>query len=149
MPFSTFALLKTYHSFCPSLLLSTLLMIMSGTMSCPSLVFLRSLRHIPLSQQCSRQIPIGSRRALHTSPRCFSNQEKTFRGQLYESTARRIQAQREAEARFASMTPLSTFARNSAFTFCTHASAAETFTADLCSNFLLVRPSLLVRKYET
>lgn len=125
--------------------------ILSANMSCPSLVFLRKLKiwHIPLSQQCSRQFPIETRRALHTSSRCFSNQEKTFRGQLYESTARRIQAQREAEARFAATTPLSSFARNSAFTFCTHASVAETFTADFCSNPLLVRPSLLVRKHET
>ncbi|CAD6566539.1 MAG: D-lactate ferricytochrome c oxidoreductase [Alectoria sarmentosa] len=81
----------------------------------PSLV--RTIRHIPFSRQCSPQFPAGGRRALHTSPKFFSNEDKTFRGQLYESTARRIQAQREAEARFASMTPMSDFARQSAFTF--------------------------------
>ncbi|KAL9066763.1 MAG: hypothetical protein Q9161_007352 [Pseudevernia consocians] len=72
---------------------------------------------MPLSRQCSRQIPVGGRRALHTSPKSFLDEQKTFRGQLYESTARRIQAQREAEARYASVTPISAFATNSAFTF--------------------------------
>ncbi|KAF6234908.1 hypothetical protein HO173_006838 [Letharia columbiana] len=87
-------------------------------MSYPSFLTLRSLRHMPLSRQCARPLPVGGRRNLHTSPKSFSNEvEKTFRGQLYESTARRIQAQREAEARFASMSPTSDFARQSAFTF--------------------------------
>lgn len=150
MPFSTFALLRKNIAFLlPFPSPGHNVIMMSVKMSSPSLIFLHTLRRIPLSQQCSRQSPIGSRRALHTSPRCFSNQEKTFRGQLYESTARRIQAQREAEARFASTTPLSDFARNSYFTFCTQASVADTFTADFCSNRLLVRPSLLVRKQET
>ena len=122
---------------------------MAGKMSRPSLALLRSLRHIPPSRQCTRQLPIGGRRALHTSPKSFSNEEKSFRGQLYESTARRIQAQREAEARFASMTPDSGFARNSAFTFGMPASVAETFAADFCSNPLLLHLRLLVRNYET
>lgn len=123
---------------------------MTGKMSCPSLVFLRSMRHMPLSRQCSRPLPVGGRRNLHTSPKSFSNEvEKTFRGQLYESTARRIQAQREAEARFASMSPTSDFARQSAFTFGTHVSAAGLFTADSCSHRLLMRPSLLVWNHET
>lgn len=86
-------------------------------MSSLSLVSLRSLRYMPLSRQCLRQVPVVRRRSLHTSPKSFSSDEKSFRGQLYESTARRIQAQREAEARFASMTPMSSFAQNSAFTF--------------------------------
>lgn len=118
-------------------------------MSCPSLVFLRSLRRLPLSRQCSRQFPVGRRRALHTSPKSLSEEEKSFRGQLYESTARRIQAQREAEARFASMQPTSDFARNSAYTFCMHTSAAETLRADFCRHRLLMRHSLLVWNYET
>lgn len=122
---------------------------MSGKMPCPSVALLRSLRHMPLSRQSSRQIPVGGRRTLHTSPRSFSNEEKTFRGQLYESTARRIQAQREAEARFASLTPFSAFASNATLTFGMHASAAETFTADICSNRVFRRLRLLVRNYET
>ncbi|KAM0806356.1 hypothetical protein BDR22DRAFT_828738 [Usnea florida] len=86
-------------------------------MSYPSLLLLRSFRLKPIPQQCFRRLPLGGRRALHTSPKSFSNDEKTFRSQLYESTARRIQAQREAEARFASASPTSSFARRSAFTF--------------------------------
>ena len=118
-------------------------------MSYPSLVLLRSFRLKPIPRQCSQRLPLGGRRALHTSPKPSYNEEKTFRSQLYESTARRIQAQREAEARFASARPTSKFARRSAFTFCMHASAAQKSTADFSSNRLLVRASLLVRIYET
>lgn len=100
---------------------------LSASMSSLSLVSLRSLRYMPLSRQCLRQVPVVRRRSLHTSPKSFSSDEKSFRGQLYESTARRIQAQREAEARFASMTPMSSFAQNSAFTFGMHTPAAGTF----------------------
>lgn len=118
-------------------------------MSCLSSNSSRSLSRMPLSRQCSLQIPIGGKRVLHTSPKSLSHEEKTFRGQLYESTARRIQAQRQAEARFASMVPISNSARNWAFTFCMHASAAETSTADFRSNCILMCRSLLVRKQET
>ncbi len=103
---------------------------MSANMSRPSLAFLRGLRGMPFK----RRIQIGGRRLLQTSPRSFASEEKTFRGQLYESTARRIQAQREAEARFASMKPTSAFAQNSTLTFRMHASAAGMFTADFYSS---------------
>ena len=53
---------------------------------------------------------------MHGSPKKFE-EERSFRGQLYESTARRIKRQREDEVRFASMQPLSQTARNFAFTF--------------------------------
>ena len=126
-----------------------ILLFMSGNMSCPSVLLLRSLRLQPIPRQCSQRLPLGGRRALHTSPKFFSNEERTFRSQLYESTARRIQAQREAEARFAAASPTSNSARRSAFTFGTHASAGQKSTADFSSNCLLVRASLLVRIYET
>ena len=57
-------------------------------------------------------------RTFHSSPKLFTEPEKSFRGQLYESTARRIQRQREDEVRFASNMPISPFARSAAFTFC-------------------------------
>lgn len=117
---------------------------MPAKMSYLSIVPWCSRRSVPPLQQ----LRTGGRRALHTSSKTFANDGKTFRAQLYESTARRIQAQREAEARFASMVPTSAFASNSAFTFGMRASAAETSKADFCSSGLLVRAGLLVRKYE-
>lgn len=71
-----------------------------------------------MPQECLHRLPLRGRRPFHSSRKLFAEEDKTFRGQLYESTARRIKRQREAEARFADMTPPSAFARNAAFTFC-------------------------------
>ena len=91
---------------------------MPGKLFSPSAALLRSLRPSPSLQHCSRHCPFVSRRSLHRSPRLFEEEQKSFRGQLYESTARRIQRQREIEAAYADAMPPSTLARNLAFTFC-------------------------------
>ena len=115
---------------------------MATKMPCPILVFLRRRRCMPPL----RQLGLGGRRAFHISPKTLGSEERTFRGQLYESTARRIQAQREAEERFHNMKPLSAFASKSAFTFGMHPSVAEMSKADFCSGGFLVCPGLLHRK---
>ena len=97
---------------------STKLANMPGKLFSPSAALLRSLRPSPSLQHCSRHCPFVSRRSLHRSPRLFEEEQKSFRGQLYESTARRIQRQREIEAAYADAMPPSTLARNLAFTFC-------------------------------
>lgn len=61
---------------------------------------------------------MAGRRSFNSSRKMFDEPEKSFRGQLYESTARRLQRQREDEARFASNMPITPFARNAAITFC-------------------------------
>lgn len=91
---------------------------MPGKLFSPSAALLRSLRPSPSLQHCSRLCPFVSRRSLHRSPRLCEEEQKSFRGQLYESTARRIQRQREIEAAYADAMPPSTLARNMAFTFC-------------------------------
>ena len=115
---------------------------MSAMVPCPSSALLRSLKYVPFP----RQLRVRGRRTLHTSPK--SNEEKTFRGQLYESTARRIQAQREAEARFAAMSPTSEFSRNATLTFGMNVSAAEALAANSCSCSFRWRPRLLARKQK-
>ena len=130
--FSTFR--PNIHQFAsfPLNLCRTSLVDMSGRLLYPSAALLRSLRSSPSLRQCPRQFPIGGKRPLHTSPKSLEEEgQKSFRGQLYESTARRIQRQREAEARFASMTPPSAFARNAAFTFCPGTFPIERTTADV------------------
>ena len=92
---------------------------MPGTISSPSPAnLLRSLKPSPSLQHRSRHGPFVGRRSLHRSPRLFEEEKKSFRGQLYESTARRIQRQREVEAAYAEAMPPSQFARQAAFTFC-------------------------------
>lgn len=104
---------------------------MSGRTPRSSSTPLRSFTHTPCLRQCSRQLEMASRRNLHSSPKSFAEQEKSFRGQLYESTARRIQRQREDEARFASNIPITPFARNAAFTFCISPLLFERSAADV------------------
>ena len=91
---------------------------MPGTIPSPSPALLRSLRPSASLQHCPWHGPFVSRRSLHRSPRLFEEEKKSFRGQLYESTARRIQRQREVEAAYAEAMPPSQFARQAAFTFC-------------------------------
>lgn len=107
-----------HQTACPFSIGSTKQANMPGTISSPSAALLRSLRPSPSLQHCSRHGPLVSRRSLHRSPRLFEEETKSFRGQLYESTARRIQRQREVEAAYADAMPPSHFARQAAFTFC-------------------------------
>lgn len=64
-------------------------------------------------------------RPFHQSTKSLEEGDRSFRGQLYESTARRIKRQREEEVRYAQMTPISAFGRNAAFTFCEHRLAVK------------------------
>jgi hypothetical protein len=107
------------------------LIVMSSGTHCPSLALLRSLRQLASSRPCVRRHPNVGRRSFHRSPKSLDEGDRSFQGQLYESTARRIKSQREAEARFAGMTPPTAFARNAAFTFCINPLIAATTTADL------------------
>ena len=90
---------------------------MSGTRLCPSAALLRFLGQTASLRNCPQRIPPAGRRPFHSSTRVLEERELSFRGQLYESTARRIKREREAEARFANMQPPTAFARNAAFTF--------------------------------
>lgn len=99
---------------------------MSKRVLCPSSALLRSLgARAPLQSCLQRHQQVVGKRAFRLSPRSLEVGDRSFRGQLYESTARRLKAQREAEARHAEMTPISAFARNAAFTFCKNPLAAE------------------------
>ena len=85
----------------------------------PSQALLRSLRyHAPSTEAACIAIPQCRRSKLHTTPRQFDNNEsetrKSFRGQLYESTAQRVIRQKEEAARYRN-DDVSDFARNSAF----------------------------------
>ena len=88
----------------------------------PSKALLRSLQLAPTSSsQCMRTVFRQSRRKIHTS-RCYleeqdSEPRKSFRGQLYESTAQRLKRQRDEEALFRSNKPTTAFARNGAIAF--------------------------------
>ncbi len=88
----------------------------SGNNLCPSVALLKSFRQVPVSQQCLRQIPIGSRRAIHSSRR-LCEEKRDFKGQLYESTAQRLQRERAEQRRFAKERGESSGGRNAAITF--------------------------------
>lgn len=99
---------------------------------CPSTALLRRLSRAlqashngsrpsasPSASSSSSPLLPSSRRTIHASSRRFDAQEpKSFRSQLYESTARRIQRQRDEEAQYAASRPISTAARNFSLTFC-------------------------------
>ena len=122
---------------------------MPGTIFSPSVALLRSLKPSPSLQHCSRHGPFVTRRSLHRSPRLFEEEKKSFRGQLYESTARRIQRQREVEAAYAEAIPPSHFARQAAFTFCIKPSVQlKQLWLTLRSNRILNCAGLLVRINE-
>ncbi|KAL6713838.1 D-lactate ferricytochrome c oxidoreductase [Lecanora helva] len=90
---------------------------MSARPLCPSAALLRSLNQSGSRQSCSYKYPVVRRRSFHSSLRRLEEGEKSFRAQLYESTARRIKRQREQEERFALLRPDSPATRNFAFTF--------------------------------
>lgn len=72
---------------------------------CPSVALLRSLSRLAASRQCLRQVANRHQRALHVS-RALGQEErpqKSFAGQLYESTAQRVQRERAEQERFVEM----------------------------------------------
>ena len=89
---------------------------MSGNRLSPSVALLRSFRQVPIPKQCLRQIPIGSHRAIHSS-RPLSEEQKDFKGQLFESTTQRLQRERAEQRRFAKERGEHSGGRNAAITF--------------------------------
>ncbi|KAA6414782.1 MAG: D-lactate dehydrogenase (cytochrome) [Lasallia pustulata] len=68
------------------------------------------------SQQCMKRARVCERRSLHVS-RSLKGEQKSFRGQLYESTAQRIQRERAEQQRFAKDREESSTSRAFATTF--------------------------------
>ena len=89
---------------------------MTGNNLCPSVALLKSFRQVTIPSQCLRQIPIGTRRTIHSSRRLYE-EKKDFKGQLYESTAQRLQRERAEQRRFAKERGESSGGRNAAITF--------------------------------
>ena len=90
--------------------------LMSGNRLCPSVALLQSFRQAPIPKQCLRQNPLGIRRAIHGS-RPLSEEKKDFKGQLFESTAQRLQRERADQRRFAKERGEHSAGRNTAITF--------------------------------
>ena len=88
-----------------------------STHRCPSLALLRSLKRAPqISQRCNCQISSAQRRAFRTA-RALKEEQRSFKGQLYESTAQRLQRERVEQARFAKLRGEGGAGRNAAATF--------------------------------
>ncbi|KAL8942214.1 MAG: hypothetical protein Q9216_001790 [Gyalolechia sp. 2 TL-2023] len=84
----------------------------------PSVDVLRAFARPPTSQQCLHKIAIRNQRAFHFS-RVLGEEErpqKSFHGQLYESTFERVQRERKEQERFANLRRESGKGRNSAIT---------------------------------
>ncbi|KAL9104312.1 MAG: hypothetical protein Q9163_000753 [Psora crenata] len=104
----------------------------------PSKALLRSLRWTPPLRHCVlRQCPRGAShrrgRALHTTPFRLEQEQKdfrkSFRGQLFESTAQRVKRQREQAAAYANNQPMSAFFKNISITFSIVVSSALAYFA--------------------
>lgn len=76
------------------------IVVMSIKQICPSTALLQSLRQVPGAAKCPNQLQLSHPRALQTSRR-KAEQASSFRGQLYESTQRRLQKEREEQQRLA------------------------------------------------
>ncbi|KAI4171378.1 MAG: hypothetical protein LQ343_004334 [Gyalolechia ehrenbergii] len=84
----------------------------------PSVDLLRTFARPPTSRQCLHQVAIRNQRAFHFS-RILGDQErpqKSFHGQLYESTYERVQRERKEQERFARLRHESGKGRTSAIT---------------------------------
>ena len=90
---------------------------MSTSKLCPSIALLRSLGRVshPPSQ-CVQQVSLRFERAFHKS-RSLRREEKSFKGQLYESTAQRLERERAEQRRFAKERGESSGGRTAATTF--------------------------------
>ncbi|KAL9637223.1 MAG: hypothetical protein Q9164_002323 [Protoblastenia rupestris] len=92
----------------------------------PSQALLRSLQLAPPHRQCLRRqllrnTPLRRRRALHTTPLRLAEEQtefrKSFRGQLFESTAARIKRERDELNEYADVGPINAVFRRVAITF--------------------------------
>lgn len=78
-----------------------------------------AFRQLPRPRQCTLQCARKAmcfRREIHLS-RCFAEEKKSFRGQLYESTAQRLERERADQRRFAHERGSNRGGRNAAITF--------------------------------
>ncbi|KAL9012230.1 MAG: hypothetical protein Q9173_002998 [Seirophora scorigena] len=91
---------------------------MAGKPLCPSLALLRSFARTHQSRQSLHHIPSPHPRALHVSRALAQDEkpQKSFHGQLYESTAERVQRERAEQERFARLRNESGRGRNAAVT---------------------------------
>lgn len=92
-----------------------LTMEMARTKGCPSIFLSRSLRHALNLQPSIRQTPRYKREIHVSKPR--SEQQKSFKGQLFESTTQRLARERAEQQRFAKERGESHSGRNFATTF--------------------------------
>ena len=92
----------------------------------PSQALLRSLQLAPPHRQCLRRqllrnTPLRRRRALHTTPLRLAAEQtefrKSFRGQLFESTAARLKRERDELNEYADVAPINAVFRRVAITF--------------------------------
>ncbi|KAL9022200.1 MAG: hypothetical protein Q9185_000600 [Variospora sp. 1 TL-2023] len=91
---------------------------MAGKLLCPSIALLARFGRTLASRQCLRHLPSPHPRTLHLS-RALSQDErprKSFHGQIYESTAERVQRERAEQERFARLRNESGRGRNAAVT---------------------------------
>ena len=111
---------------------------MPGKKLRPSVALLQSFRQVSIPKQCLRQLPLGSRRAIHSS-RPLSEEKKDFKGQLFESTTQRLQRERAEQRRFAKERGEHSGGRNTAITFGMRFLQTGATTADCGQWFLLLR----------
>ena len=91
---------------------------MSASKLCPSVALLRSLglsSHL-VSRRCVQQTSMRLGRAIHSSASSQEDQ-KSFKGQLYESTYQRLERERAEQRRFAKERGQSSGSRTAATTF--------------------------------
>ena len=89
---------------------------MSAPHLCLSLARRAFSKQAPRTPQCLHKLSRSHKRPLHIS-RSLKAEEKSFKGQLYESTALRLQRERAEQARFAKARGESSRGRNAAVTF--------------------------------
>ena len=92
---------------------------MAAQRPAPSMALLRSLMQAPMTghHQYKALTGLARRRAFHSSSRRFAEPKPSFRAQLYESTAQRVQRQRAIENFYAADAPRSILARLAAYAF--------------------------------
>lgn len=88
---------------------------MTGVKLSSSLFSSGSFLHVLRTRSCIRHT-LRSTRAFHVSS-ASAEQEKSFRGQLYQSTAQRLERERAEQRRFAHERGEGNNGRSAAFTF--------------------------------
>lgn len=103
----------------PVVRLLSLIIALNGAMACPSspsIALLRSLKGYPPCRRISSTTILLATRSFHVSS-SRRQQEKSFKGQLYESVAKRLEREREEQSRFSKARGESSGGRTAATTF--------------------------------